>query len=84
MASLYLRSSGYYYLLSLVNGRRIWKSTGCKKKSEALQTVVLLTPFCQSFGQISKMFFYKWFERKQINLATPQANQPKIQPAMAR
>jgi integrase/recombinase XerC len=39
MATLYLRSNGYYYLLSVVNGRRIWKSTGCKRKSEAIQYV---------------------------------------------
>ena len=37
MASLYLRSNGYYYLLTLVHGRRIWKSTGCKHKAEALK-----------------------------------------------
>ncbi|MGB2867843.1 MAG: tyrosine-type recombinase/integrase [Bacteroidota bacterium] len=37
MASLFRRSNGIYYLLTLLNGRRVWKSTGCRKKSDALR-----------------------------------------------
>jgi integrase len=37
MPSLFRRSNGYYYLVSFVNGRRIWKSTGCRTSSEALK-----------------------------------------------
>lgn len=39
MACLYLRSNGYYYLLTLVHNRRVWKSTGCKVKAEALKYI---------------------------------------------
>lgn len=37
MASLFLRSNGVYYVLSLIKGRRVWRSTGTKDKSEALR-----------------------------------------------
>jgi hypothetical protein len=37
IASLFHRSNGYYYFLSLVNGHRVWKLTGFKKKSEAME-----------------------------------------------
>lgn len=39
MASLYLRSNGYYYLLTYVHKRRVWKSTGCKVKAEAMKYI---------------------------------------------
>ncbi|MGA9364523.1 MAG: hypothetical protein WBW16_09170 [Bacteroidota bacterium] len=38
MASLIRRSNGIYYVISFQNGRRIWKSTGCTTKGEALKS----------------------------------------------
>lgn len=40
MASLFRRSNGVYYLISFQDGRRIWRSTGCTTKEEALKSVL--------------------------------------------
>ncbi len=37
MASLIKRSNGYFHLVTYLNGKRIWQSTGAKTKSGALQ-----------------------------------------------
>ena len=40
MASLFRRSNGIYYLVSLHHVKRVWESTGSKNKSEALRYLV--------------------------------------------
>ncbi len=40
MATLIRRSNGIYYLITKINGRRVWKSTGCTRKSGALKCVL--------------------------------------------
>ena len=40
MATLICRSNGIYYLITKINGRRDWKSTGCTRKSGALKYVL--------------------------------------------
>jgi hypothetical protein len=37
MANLFRRSNGYYYIVTLVNGLRVWQSTGCKTKRKAAE-----------------------------------------------
>src|SRR6266849_7772056 len=39
MCSLFRRKSGYYYVLYEVDGRRKWKSTGCKLRGDALNAL---------------------------------------------
>lgn len=37
MSTLFRRSNGTFYLLTSLNGRRIWKSTGCKTRTKSLK-----------------------------------------------
>ena len=39
MAILVKRSNGFYYSITYVNGRRVWKSTGTSSRSKALLLV---------------------------------------------
>ena len=40
MATLIRRSNGIYYIITKTNGRRVWKSTGCRRKSGALKYIL--------------------------------------------
>ncbi len=40
MATLIRRSNGIYYIITKTNGRRVWKSTGCTRKSGALKYIL--------------------------------------------
>lgn len=39
MASLIKRSNGYFYLVTFLNGKRIWQSTGAKTMTDALKFI---------------------------------------------
>jgi hypothetical protein len=39
MASLIQRSNGFYYLVTYLNGKRIWQSTGSKTKPGAIRFI---------------------------------------------
>ncbi|MGA3244366.1 MAG: tyrosine-type recombinase/integrase [Bacteroidota bacterium] len=39
MASLFRRLNGFYYVVTTVNGRRSWRSTGCRNKPAALKSL---------------------------------------------
>lgn len=39
MPSLIQRSNGYFYLVTHVNGKRVWQSTGAKTKTDALKFI---------------------------------------------
>jgi len=70
MASLFRRSNGIYYLVTIVNGKQVWRSTGCKTKAQALKwlsgseqqipfeepipTGILLSEFRTQFLQYAK------------------------------
>jgi len=71
MACLIRRSNGVYYLVTSFHGRRIWKSTGARKKAEALKFLAESARRQSSTTELSlSQFTTQFLSHARTNLAS--------------